>query len=265
VPLEPPRTLSPSKVSSFTDCPLAFRFSVIEHLPERPSIHAVRGTLVHAALERLFWHHQPGDRSPAAAGLELEVAWAQLQDDDEFIGLALDDDGQAGLLADATALVANYFKLEDPNAVRAVGVELGVEARVGDIRLRGIIDRLDIDDDGELIVIDYKTGRAPSERFERARMAGVHVYALLCEQVLGRMPKEVRLLHLANPMTITAIPSAQTVRGQRQRTAAVWDAINRSCAREDFRPRPGPLCQFCSFQDRCPAFVERDGPVARAS
>ncbi len=61
--LDPPRTLTPSKVSAFTSCPLAFRFSQIERRPEPPSPPAVKGTLVHAALERLFWHHPAGKRT----------------------------------------------------------------------------------------------------------------------------------------------------------------------------------------------------------
>ena len=52
--LVPPETLSPSKVSSFKDCALAFRFSAIDRLPEAPSVAATRGTLVHLALEHLF-------------------------------------------------------------------------------------------------------------------------------------------------------------------------------------------------------------------
>ena len=67
MPANPPRTLSPSKVSSFTDCPLAFRFSIIDRLPEPPSPHALKGTLVHAALEGLFWNHPAGERTRAAA------------------------------------------------------------------------------------------------------------------------------------------------------------------------------------------------------
>ena len=123
--------------------------------------------------------------------------------------------------------------------MRDVAVELGLEIDVADMRLRGIIDRLDLTESGELVVIDYKTGRAPSERFERGRLSGVHIYALLCERVLGRLPVEVRLLHLRDPVAITAVPTEQSLRGHRQRTLAVWQAIERACARDDFRPRPG--------------------------
>ena len=64
--LDLPRSLSPSKVSSFRDCALAFRFSAIDHLPEEPTVWTVKGTRRHRALERLFWEHRRGQRSPAA-------------------------------------------------------------------------------------------------------------------------------------------------------------------------------------------------------
>jgi putative RecB family exonuclease len=253
--LEVPRTLSPSKASAFTDCPLAFRLSIIDRIPEPPSPQAVKGTLVHAALERLFCDYLPGHRT-IEAGLEaLEQAWADIQDDPEFIDLALGAEEAGEFRSDAQVLLHNYFRIEDPNAVRTVGVELGLETRIGDMVLRGIIDRLDVTEDGELVVIDYKTGRAPSIQFEKSRMNGVHTYALLCERVLGRSPSQVKLLYLRDPVEVVATPTEQSVRGHRQRTVAVWSAIERACEREDFRPRPSGLCRFCNFQHLCPAFA----------
>jgi putative RecB family exonuclease len=254
MPLDLPRTLTPSKVTAFTNCPLAFRYTVIEHLPEPPSPHAVKGTLVHAALEGLFWHHDGRHRTPAAAYAELDRAWKAMSTDPEFVELGLGADAAAAFLEDARVLIDNYFRLEDPTAVRTVGVELGVEFEQDGMRLRGIIDRLDMAPDGSLIVVDYKTGRAPSERYEHGRMGGVQTYALLCERLLGRAPAEVRLLHLRDPLVITAIPTPQTLRGQQRRTSAVWGAIERACVTEDFRPKVGPLCQFCHFKPTCPAF-----------
>jgi putative RecB family exonuclease len=252
--LDLPRTLTPSKVTAFTNCPLAFRYSVIEHRPEPPSPHAVKGTLVHAALEGLFWNHKAGQRSEAVAQTELDRAWRELQSDLEFIELHLPESDAEAFLRDARVLVANYFRLEDPNAVHAIGVELGVEFEDNGMRLRGIIDRLDLGPDGELIVIDYKTGRAPSVRYEQGKMGGVQTYALLCERILGRAPAEVRLLHLRDPVVLSAVATPQTIRGQKARTSAVWDAIERACATEDFRPKTGPLCNYCHFKPSCPAF-----------
>ncbi|MBK7167194.1 MAG: PD-(D/E)XK nuclease family protein [Candidatus Microthrix sp.] len=64
-----PTTLSPSKVATFTDCALSFRFSAVERLPEPPSIPAERGTLVHRALELLFSprRNAPLRRQPPAS------------------------------------------------------------------------------------------------------------------------------------------------------------------------------------------------------
>jgi putative RecB family exonuclease len=264
MPLAAPRSISPSKVASFTDCPLAFRLSIIDRLPEPPSPPALKGTLVHAALEGLFWNHPAGERTSAAAQAELDAAWHELSRDPEFVALDLSAEAAEEFRADAAQLVTNYFALEDPNAATAVGMELGLEIDLDGVRLRGIIDRLDLNDDGELVVIDYKTGRAPSLRFERGRRTGVHMYALLCERLFGRAPAEVRLLYLRDPVTIVAVPSEQSVRGQVRRTLAVWQAIERACEREDFRPRPSSLCRFCSFQAQCPAFGGAP-PVAVAS
>jgi len=254
VSFDPPRSLSPSKVSSFRDCALAFRFTAIERLPEPATIWTVKGTLVHRALEQLFWNHAQGRRSPAAAAAELDTAWTALQDGPDFLSLGLGVDEAAALRTDAEELVANYFLLEDPDEITPVGIELTLEARLGDVRLRGILDRLDRTPDGDLVVIDYKTGRAPARAHEQARLAGVQLYALLCQEVLGRRPAQVKLLHLKEPTVITAAPSEQGLKAQRIKTLAVWTAIERACRYEDFRPKTGPLCRFCRFQDFCPAF-----------
>lgn len=254
VSLPLPSSLSPSKVASFKDCALAFRYSVIDHLPEPPSAPASKGTLVHRALERLFSQVPQGGRTPAAAAEQLELAWHELRAHPEFAGLALEGEAEVDFCADAARLVGNYFQLEDPNRVRAVGIEVMLEADLGTMRLRGVIDRLELDAEGELVVTDYKTGRAPGIAFENSRLGGVHFYAFLCEQALGRCPARVQLLHLDEPMAIVSTPTPQSLRGLQGRATAVWAAVERACATEDFRPRPSRLCDWCAFQEYCPAF-----------
>jgi len=254
VPLPLPSSLSPSKVSSFKDCALAFRFSAIDKLPEPPSAPATKGTLVHRALQLLFWDEPQGKRTIGAALRKLEQAKAELASDPEFTGLGLTGDEVAAFHADAEQLVRKYFELEDPNEVRVIGTELLMSVQLGTLLLRGIIDRLELDDDGELVVTDYKTGRAPAVPYERSKMSGVHFYAFLVERVLGRRPARVQLLHLQEPVAISTVPSEQSIRAMEMRTRAIWTAVERACETEDFRPRPNRLCDFCSFKALCPAF-----------
>jgi putative RecB family exonuclease len=144
--------------------------------------------------------------------------------------------------------------MEDPSQVRAIGVELRLAAQAGDLELRGVIDRLDLDDDGELIVTDYKTGRPPWPNRELRSLGAAHFYAFLCEQVLGRLPKAIRLVYLRDGVTITAHPSPQSVRFVTTKAHAVWRAIDQACATDGFEPHPSSLCSGCGFQRWCPAF-----------
>ncbi len=254
VSLPLPTSLSPSKVSSFRDCALAFRFSAIDKLPEPPFLSATKGTLVHRALQLLFWDEPQGGRTLSAALAKLERAKLEMAVDPEFTGLELGDDDKDVFFDEADALVRKYFELEDPNEVRVLGVELKLEARIGSLLLRGIIDRLELDADGELVITDYKTGKSPSANFEQARMGGVHFYAFLCEQVFGRRPARIQLLHLADPVAISLVPSEQSIRGLRNRTQAIWTAVEQACETESFAPKVSRLCDYCSFKAYCPEF-----------
>ena len=247
-----PTTLSPSKVSSFKDCALAFRFSAIDRLPEAPSPAATKGTLVHLALEHLFAREAP-DRTLDHALEDLARASTTIREDPDFTGLELDPDAEAAFFADADRLVRRYFEVEDPRAVHPVGLELKLEAQVDDIRVRGIIDRLELDADGGLVVTDYKTGRSPHANHQQGRLGGVSFYALLCQELFGVLPTQVKLIYLGDGLTITTAPSEQSIRALKNKLRALWQAIATACEREDFRPRPGPLCSWCSFQAYCPA------------
>jgi putative RecB family exonuclease len=251
-----PTSISPSRIATFTDCPRMFQYQAIERLDQPPTVWTLKGTLVHAALEGLF-AAPAGARSADVAVACLHEAAASPEIVAGFSVLALDEAAVAAFVEDAEVLVRNYFQLEDPDAVDAVGVELRLETalEVGGGRdalpLRGIIDRLDRDGDGALTVVDYKTGRAPGPGRERSKLAGVETYALLCERVLGVRPVAVRLLYLRAPLIVEREVLSTTVTRQERRAVAVWQAITKAHAAGSFRPVPGPLCNYCAYADRC--------------
>ena len=253
MPLPLPVSLSPSKVASFKDCALAFRFSAIDRVPEPPTVWAAKGTLVHRALELLYLE-SPGDRTVDAAIAKLAQAVPEVLEGHEYVDLPFTEEAREAFLLDADRLVRNAFVLEDPTKIRPIGLELRMQAKLGSLTLRGIIDRLELGDDGELIVSDYKTGKIPGVNQEQSRLGGVQFYAFLCEQMLGRRPAKVQLLYLHEPMAIVTAPTEQSLRGLTMRTSAIWTAVEKACARDDFRPKPSGLCGYCSYKAWCPAF-----------
>jgi putative RecB family exonuclease len=253
-----PSSISPSKVGTFTDCPRRFQYQSIDRLEQPPTIWTLKGTLVHSALEGLF-SVEPAQRTLDVALRALDAAVEAPDGCAGFESVGLEGAKRASFLEESAALVRRYFDLEDPTKVDAVGVELRVDTTLTSARdgaavhLRGIIDRLDRNDAGDLVVVDYKTGRAPAPGRERARLAAVETYALLCERALGVRPVMVRLLYLAAPVVIERTIGASEVSRQERRTVEVWHAISRAHAAGTFRPSPGPLCNYCAFTDRCEA------------
>ena len=233
----PPWSLSPSSCSSFKECPLAFRFSYLERLPEPPAPWTSKGTLVHRALELLL--DRPADeRTVDAALADLDRARVELAPHPDFADLELTEEEWAMFDADAESLVRKYFELEDPRTVRPIGLELKLEADLGRTRLRGIIDRLELDENGEFVVTDYKTGSVPSEFWEAKSLERcAHVRAAVRADARSApgagaalLPVEARGDHRH--------AHRQTIRGVERRTTALYDAIASACSREDFSPSP---------------------------
>src|SRR5215208_7073095 len=86
-------SLSPSRAADFKTCPLLYRFRTIDRLPERKSLAAVRGTLVHSVLEKLY-DLEPAARTVEAAHELLTPAWAELREEPgvaELFATAQDD------------------------------------------------------------------------------------------------------------------------------------------------------------------------------
>jgi putative RecB family exonuclease len=256
-------SLSPSRAADFKTCPLLYRFRTIDRLPERRSPAAVRGTLVHTVLERLY--DLPARERTAEAARELVApAWEELRADPEVAelfaegGAAADAPAEQSLeawLASAGKLVETYFTLEDPSRIEPHGREELVEVTLPDgLLLRGYVDRLDVAPNGAIRVVDYKTGSVPREAFEAKALFQMKFYALVLWRTRGVVASQLKLLYLGNGDALTYAPDeAELVRFERT-LQAIWAAIERAVATGDFRPNRTRLCDWCDHQALCPSF-----------
>src|SRR6516225_701696 len=259
-PLGP--SLSPSRAGDFLTCPLLYRFRVIDRLPEPPSPAAVRGTLVHAVLERLF-DRAAADRTPEAARALVAPEWSRLLAAEPELATLFDDDAERALWLDEVArMVDRYFTLEDPRRIEPAHRELCVEAELASgLRLRGYIDRLDVAPGGEMRIVDYKTGGSPPEEFEARALFQMRFYALTLWRAQGQVPKLLQLIYLGNGEIVRYEPDEADLLATERKVEALWQAIERAMVNRDWRPRPGRICDWCAHQAICPAFGGTPPPI----
>ncbi|WP_270888009.1 RecB family exonuclease [Pedococcus sp. 5OH_020] len=255
--------LSPSRASDFKQCPLLYRFRTIDKLPSPPSPAAARGTLVHAVLERLF-DLPPEGRTPAAAQALLGPQWEALVEAEPALAAMIAEDerlSEDGWFGDAQALIETWFTLEDPTRLEPAERELYVEADLDGLVLRGYVDRLDVAADGAMRVVDYKTGRSPSELFEGKALFQMKFYALVLWRLRGEIPRLLQLVYLGNGEVVRYAPDEHDLLGLERNLKAVWSAIERAASTGDWRPKTSRLCDWCDFRALCPAWGGTPPPL----
>ncbi|MFI6349375.1 RecB family exonuclease [Streptomyces sp. NPDC050560] len=243
-------------------CPLLYRFRVIDRLPEQPSPAATRGTLVHAVLERLFDAPAAERTAPRARSL-VPGQWDRLRAArPELAGLFAGDDGPdaegerlARWLAEAETLVERWFTLEDPTRLEPAEREMFVEAELSSgLRLRGIIDRVDVAPSGDVRIVDYKTGKAPRPEYAGGALFQMKFYALVVWRLKGIVPRRLQLVYLGSGEVVTYDPVPADLEAVERKLHALWEAIRLATRTGDWRPRPSKLCGWCDHQAVCPEF-----------
>ncbi|MGW2865452.1 RecB family exonuclease [Streptomyces sp. SDr-06] len=253
-----PTSLSPSRANDFMQCPLLYRFRVIDRLPEKPSEAATRGTLVHAVLERLFDDPAVERTAPRAKSM-IPGQWDRLlESKPELTELfAEDTEGErlARWLGEAERLVERWFSLEDPTRLEPVEREFFVETELASgLRLRGVIDRVDVAPTGEVRIVDYKTGKAPRPEYAESALFQMKFYALVVWRLKQVVPRRLQLVYLGSGDVLTYDPVEADLVQVERKLLALWEAIRLATETGDWRPRPTKLCGWCDHQAVCPEF-----------
>jgi putative RecB family exonuclease len=238
-----------------------FRFRSIDRLPEEPSAAAVRGTLVHRALETLY-DLPAAERTLVAAAELAERAFAELEQDDPESAATLRDGPDGPVRLDAEPLLRSYFDMEDPRRLEPHARELGVSAQLnGSFEVRGFIDRVDRAPDGRIRIVDYKTGRSPGQGFESKAMFQMRFYALTWWRMTGEVPALLQLMYLSDRQYLRYEPDEDALRSTERRVLALRDAIAAAADAGRFDPSPSRLCDWCSHQALCPAWGGSPPPL----
>ena len=271
-PDDGPVVLSPSTTETLSLCSLRW---LLERHGGRDGDQApaVTGTLVHTLVQATA-----GKIDPAEVTGALREVWDRV------------DTGAAWFsrreLERAEAMLVNFR--EWLRVSRADLTEFGVEADIdavlpperseeesGDrddpaVRLRGRIDRLELDHRGRPVVIDVKTGKTPVSKADAQDHAQLATYQVALK--LGGIPGATggdksgggetgggRLVYVSKDNRTTG--AAERVQGAPDAEVMdEWITLIRKAARASVGPEysatPNPGCQHCPVATSCPAHLE---------
>lgn len=261
-----PKALSPSRALDYRQCPQMFYYKAIERRFDPATVPTAKGTLVHDALDKIFELPRE-ERVPEAAVAIMREIWPSMRDEDKYRHLFTDrlesDDvdardaaakEEALFLDEAEHLIRAWYTIEDPRRFDATERETKMFEKLGPVKVVGILDRLD-SIEPHLYISDYKTGKVPQPRYQDKAFFGMRVYAAMWRARTGNTPTMLRLVYPKGPVVLTKPCDDRVCDKAVAEMTSIWESIQQSWRRDEWKTQTGPLCNWCSYQDICPAWA----------
>lgn len=245
--------ISYSALDTFKQCPLKYKYQVIDKIKTLKTKEAVFGSVLHKALE---WFHKQTPVSPTSD--ELLNKFKEIWPKNESV---FSEDEDMIYFSEAIKILKNYYenylKIKDNFSV--LGTETRFEVMLENPQnkkekclLTGIIDRVDKTKEG-IEVVDYKTTKKlPSQEDIHNSMQ----MSLYCLGVINRWPQfaekgieniKLTLYYLKHQETISTHRTQEQLNKIQEH---VWKKLKEIEASK-FEPLPSVLCDWCGYKKIC--------------
>ncbi len=244
---QPITYLSYSQIETFTTCPLQYKYRYILKIPVPPSAAGSFGTSMHAALQK-FYEGLKRDEKLSKDDLVnmLDKVWLP-------VGYRNQDYEEKMKKRGRDMLGLFFEKIYDPN-IKPFNLEQLFNIRLTpSLKIGGKIDRVDETPDGKIEIIDYKTGKRPSEKEIKENLQ-MTLYALAATDrgIYNKKPEDVVLSFIFFDLSekISSSRTEAQLSESRKKLIEKADEI----AGSSFEPKVSNLCDFCDFRLICEAW-----------
>jgi len=236
-------TFSASGLSAYERCPLKYKFQYVVLIPSVSRTFFDLGSAVHTVIEHLSKKQKEGIPPTKEMALALlDTAWSTAAYESK--SHEMED------RATAEALLDTYLAWQAGNPNRILEAEKRFQISLGGRIVRGVIDRIEETSEGEIVVIDFKTGSKPgtlSKNTIREDMQ-MNLYSLAIHELYGKLPVKASLYYLAPNKTYDYNPTSETIGTFKERVVKLINAV---CA-EEFSPMSDyQTCKWCDYKDFC--------------
>ena len=182
--------LSPSKIQTFEDCPLKFKFQHVLRVPTPSKTYFGMGTAIHLVAENMTKLQKDGKEPDEKLALEiLEKQWDTSSYRNQRTKESQDK-------VKSKEMVKTYLDWAENNPNTPVDVEPKFKIVLNDVTISGKIDRVEQTPEGDYEVIDFKTGYAYKTKNTIKDDVQMNIYALGTEKLYGKLPKKTSLFYI---------------------------------------------------------------------
>ncbi len=251
---------SHSRLSSFESCPKKFEYRYVLKLPsDTEGIEGFMGKRVHEVLERLYQFTGDGKIPSLGRVLERFRSWWDEHYDATRVRIVRTENDAEHYRLIGERCLTNYYRRFYPfDGDETLGLEERVFFALDNeekYRIQGIIDRIVRAPDGAIEIHDFKTSaRAPTQKqLDRDRQLALYQLGL-SKRYGADQPMRLVWHYLAPNQTRTSERTPEQLESLRRETMGLIDRIR---VETRWEAKPGPLCRWCEFNDRCPAYPDR--------
>ena len=248
----PSNVYSFSRLKSFNQCPMQYRFRYLEGLKESfRSIESYLGNAVHDVLEWLYGERARNSSPDEAAMLERFADRWQQGFDDTVVVIRIEENPETYLRLGREMLARFLRDTFARDRSETVSLEQRLSLRLSDdVVFTGFADRVGRTERGRLFVVDYKTSRSEGNDSEFSRGLQAPLYAVSVLQHHGEEEALAGYHYLRHGTTRwQKVDKARALR----LVERFLELVGETEAARDFPARPGILCAWCGFNAVCPA------------
>jgi RecB family exonuclease len=255
--VDEPVALSASAVEALSACPLHWFLGREAGGNQQSSSAQGFGSILHALAAGVLDGEVAAETEPLMA--ELDRVWGQLQ-----FPVSWASDGERREAESALGRFLDWHHRDRGRTPVAAEAQFDVIVPAGDdaVRLRGSMDRVELDSGGRAVVVDLKTSKtAPTEAAVAEHpQLGVYQLAVSAGALDERVGRHVEsggaeLVQLRKALRTGAKVQHQAAPDDEHPLPAI-DQVARAVATlrdEQFLATVGPRCGYCEFHDSCPA------------
>ncbi len=236
-----------SQLNSYKTCPLQYKYQYVLKIPTTSTASESFGTTIHKTLQDFYSDFLKNKKVDKKRLLELyKKSWIPIGYSSKAHEYRMKKEGEK--------ILKNYFDKFHSSDLKIIGLEKLFKIKITeDIFLTGKIDRIDELKNKEIEIIDYKTGKKPSER-ELTKSLQLTIYALAAndKNLFNKKLEDINLTfyYLQTPEKITLKKNDEDLIKTKREAVEMIEEIRKN----EFPADPGKHCDFCSFKIICEAW-----------